>query len=329
MSPFLEMSPNRSNLGDRLLAPETFIKKPESGLMYLKDLAAAIGAPELGLGFYDSRENISLEQAQEQQTQYLLDQVQCQQDTRFLEIGTWSERNLKKAASRQARSWGITRSGEIARSCRERGWNVRKASFLDLGREWSGQFDGVLAHGIFESYAKVEDALLGQDDLIYRNLFRTAHRVLDPKGPNGRFVTTILCFQERLNPRNIHWDPKECPTKSDEFHLANLTQIFGTWYPTRGQMVSSSKGLFKLIHEEDGTSDFYRSSQVWLKGFRQSLFSLNGGAIFTFDILRNLRNPIAVFRILQAILPLGSWNWQSRGKHPPVHLLRQTWQKVS
>ena len=46
--------------------------------------------------------------------------------------------------------------------------------------EWDGRFDAVIANGPVEHFAQPADAAAGRDDAIYRHLFATVHRLLDP-----------------------------------------------------------------------------------------------------------------------------------------------------
>ena len=68
-------------------------------------------------------------------------------------------------------------------------------------------------------------------------------------------------------------NPFTFPRGSDAFHFALLARSFGGWYPVPGQLERCARGLFELVHEEDGTDDYRRTSEAWLGGVRRALHS--------------------------------------------------------
>ena len=111
---------------------------------------------------------------------------------RVLDIGCGYGRILRAAAVRGARAIGITVSPEQVRRTQRAGLDVRLQDYKRLGREWDGQFDAGIANGSIEHFAQPADAASGRDDEIYRHLFATVHRLLDPRSQAGRFVTTVI-----------------------------------------------------------------------------------------------------------------------------------------
>ena len=63
---------------------------------------------------------------------------------------------------------------------------MRLQDYKGLGPDWDGRFDAVVANGSVEHFVQPADAAAGRDAEIYRHLFATVHRLLDPgTGPGG------------------------------------------------------------------------------------------------------------------------------------------------
>src|SRR5262245_27236956 len=83
------------------------------------------------LGFYDLTEGIyagsetSYEETQQNQQNYLLDQVRCGRGTRLLDVGCGYGTLLDRARRRGASGNGLTLSAEQAAHCRRAGLDAR------------------------------------------------------------------------------------------------------------------------------------------------------------------------------------------------------------
>ncbi len=158
--------------------------------------------PRLGLfdlteGIYDGPDT-SYEQAQANQFDYLLDRAGCGPGTRLLDIGCGYGTLLARACRRGTTGAGITLSRPQAEHCRRAGLDVRV-----LDPDGDGEFDAVIANGSLEHFVQPADAAAGRDSRIYREMFRTAHRMIDPDSPARRFVTTAIHFVRRPDPADL------------------------------------------------------------------------------------------------------------------------------
>jgi len=285
----------------------------------------ALGFTDLTDGMYEGNPHRPYDAAQARQAGVLLDRARVAPGDRVLDVGCGYGRILRTAAARGAKAWGITVSPEQVRRGTRAGLNVQLRDFKHLGPEWDGQFDAVIANGSLEHFAQPADAVAGRDDDIYRHLFSTVRRLGDPARADARFVTTAIHFRDRPDPTDLLRPPSAFPRGSAGFHWARLARSFGGWYPVRGQLARCADGLFRLVHEEDGTDDYRRTSEAWLAGARRELWSARvaAGALPVV-----LRRPIATVRMLRCVLGSESWNWQFRGDPAPTVLLRQTWERV-
>jgi cyclopropane-fatty-acyl-phospholipid synthase len=287
----------------------------------------ALGFTDLTDGMYEGDPTRPYEAAQARQAEVLLDRAGVGPGSRLLDIGCGYGRILTAAGARGARAWGITVSPEQVRRDTAAGLNVRLADYKHLGPEWDGQFDAVVANGSLEHFVQPADAEAGRDDAIYRHLFATAHRLLDSAGA-GRFVTTAIHFRRRPDPRDWLRPPSAFPRGSAGFHWSRLTRSFGGWYPVPGQPERCAAGRFRLVHQEDGTEDYWLTSEAWLTAARRALGSVRAARVWWQALPCLLRRPVHTARMLRCLLGSESWNWQFRGDPPPTRLLRQTWERL-
>lgn len=291
--------------------------------------------PTLGMldyteGLYGADgEQVTFEEAQQRQIRYVLDEVQCATGTRLLDVGCGNGTLVEEAQRRGARAVGITISPEQVALCRRRGLDVHELDYRDLPQEWSGQFDAVVANGPIEHFVHPRDAIAGRDDAIYREMFDIFHRMIDPRSSNRRLINTTIHFMRRPDPQDLLRSPWSLPRGSEAFHYAMLERSFGGFYPTLGQLERNATGRFRLIKTVDGTRDYARTSEEWLRRCRRAMFSLTTGPrVWWRSVPMLLRHPRQSIDMLLSMLVTQSWNWQFRGSDPPTRLLRQTWAYV-
>lgn len=285
------------------------------------------GLFDLTEGMYCGEDTLSFQQAQKNQQNYLLDQLGCAPGDYILDIGCGYGTLLERAQQRGLKAIGITLSPEHVRHGRRTGRDIRRLDYRSLGQTWSQAFDGVVANGSAEHFVQPADAAAGQADAIYRRFFQTAHRLLAPRA-GGRLVTTVIHFVRRPNPADLLRNPFSFPRESDAFHYAMLASCFGGWYPVLGQLQQCASGYFELIDEVDGTDDYLRTSEAWLRQFRQALSSGEALEIASGSMPVALRHPVQFATMLYGLLKSESWNWQFRPPQPPTRLLRETWAYV-
>lgn len=263
--------------------------------------------------------------AQHRQAEYLLDEIACTAGSRILDIGCGYGRILRQAAERGATAIGITISPPQVRDGRRQGLEIYGLNYRDLDDSWTGRFDGAVANGSLEHFAQVEDACQGRVEAIYREMFAIVRRVLRPA---GRLVTTAIHFREpeQVLPEALAQGPHVFPRGSDEYHFSMVLQrTFGGWYPFPGQLKACAQPHFRLVREEDGTEDYHRTSEYWLRRLQRSLVSRPAVWLRLAETL--LRRPRATRDMLRCLLRDQSWMWQFRPS-APTRLLRQTWEAV-
>ena len=304
----------------------------------LMTVAPACGVTDLTDGKYadDRNGRAAYIAAQERQAEYLLDQARCSEGSRLLDIGCGYGRILEHAARRGAKATGITISPPQVASNRARELDVHELNYRDIfcgqnpplappckggDSDWEHAFDAIIANGSLEHFVQVSDAVAGRTDAIYEELFAICHRLLTI---GGRFVTTAIHFRnvDQFDPAEISRGPYVQPRRSPEYHFALLAQRFGGWYPEPRQLERCARPYFELIKEEDGTHDYHRTSEYWLRRFKRKL--AYDPRVWSAVARQLWQRPRAAWEMLRLQLWDQSWTWQFRPP-APMRLLRQTW----
>jgi cyclopropane-fatty-acyl-phospholipid synthase len=296
----------------------------------LLDVAPLCGVSDFTDGKYvdDRNDRAAYLAAQHRQAEYLLDQVQCRAGTRLLDIGCGYGRILEQAASRGAEAIGITISPPQVVRCRARGLDVRELNYRNIfcrgdgDNSWEGAFDALVANGALEHFVQPSDAAAGRADAIYEEMFAICRRLL-AKG--GRLVTTAIHFRKvgQFDPHEILRGPAAHPRGSDVYQFATLVKTFGGWYPEPGQLARCADSTFELIAAEDGTDDYRRTSEHWLR--RLQLSAAFNPRVWWAIARKGCGRPRETWEMLRSHLWDQTWYWQFRDP-APMQMWRQTWQ---
>jgi cyclopropane-fatty-acyl-phospholipid synthase len=276
-------------------------------------------------GIYHDDPSTPYEVAQRNQIAYLLDEVKCGSGVRILDVGCGNGTLLEAVRERGATGTGITISPEQVDLCRKRGLDVHLLNYKDLGEQWNGRFDAVIANGPMEHFVQPEEALQNKSDEIYAHFFHTARRIINPQSTIGRLVNTTIHFLHRPDPADLLKSPFRFPRGSDGFHYALLARSFGGFYPEIGQLARCVNGCFRLVNEIDGTYDYHLTSEEWLRRIRNTLRTSMGARLLAKALPSIVQHPKQFATMFMCMLVSESWNWQFRGPNPPTKLLRQTW----
>jgi cyclopropane-fatty-acyl-phospholipid synthase len=286
----------------------------------------ACGLFDLTEGIYHGNPDTPFERAQANQHNYLLDQVRCGSGRRVLDIGCGYGTLLERIRQRGAAGIGITVSPEQARHCHRKKLDVHCLDYRAIPGEWDRTFDGVIANGSIEHFVRPAEVASGEMDEIYRHLFATVHRLIDPISAVRRLATTTIhILRKPADPRDLLKSPLTFRKGSDDFHWAVLEQSWGGYYPEIGQLRRCAEGYFDLIEEVDGTEDYRLTSEDWLRRVRRALRSPRVATIAFRSLSVLARSPRQFLILLLGFLVSRSWNWQFRPPDPPALLLRQTW----
>ncbi len=202
----------------------------------------------------------TLEQAQEEKHNYILDNLKISEGSRIIDIGCGWGPLLKAAKMRGANGVGLTLSSKQAESCRSNGLKVyvrdwKEPSVLNLGT-----FDGVISVGAFEHFCSVDEYLAGKQELVYKKFFELCHALLELGG--RIFLQTMMWGKNAPPYQEI---TLQAPKGSNQYLLAVLSKFYpGTWLPAGvDQIVSSAKPYFKLLSLNNGRLDYIETMTRW------------------------------------------------------------------
>jgi cyclopropane fatty-acyl-phospholipid synthase-like methyltransferase len=313
-------------------AVETPVVTPAVRRCYdVLDLCRGCGISDFTDGKYVDQANdrTAYLAAQRRQACYLLDEVECERGSRILDIGCGYGRILAAATARGAIATGITISPPQVADCRSRSLDVRLLNYRDIFAtgehlKWENAFDGLIANGSLEHFVQCEDAAAGRADEIYTNFFEICHRLLHR---GGRLATTAIHARQvgQVQPADLVAGPDRWPKGSLNYHAANLHRSFGGWFPEPGQLERCAEGYFRLASAEDGTYDYYLTSEYWIRQIRRSL--LFDPRSWPLAACVFARQPRPTWHMLRCLLWDQSWNYQFRDP-APAQLWRQTWVAV-
>ncbi|MBU0466175.1 MAG: class I SAM-dependent methyltransferase [Nanoarchaeota archaeon] len=292
------------------------------------DAFASCGISDFTDGVYNGDPEQSYQKAQENQANWLLDQIGCGSGARILDIGCGYGRVLKTAENRGTIAVGITVSEKQARRCVKNGLDVRLMNYRNMPDSWANSFDGVIANGSAEHFVQVQDAVEGKQDQIYQEMFKLVHMILKPK---GKFATTIVHFNDgfSFDPKEIVKGPSNFKRGTLDYHCAQIARDFGGWYPTTNQLGECARGYFELESREDGTEDYHITSETWLNdGKRTSMVNPKAWAVLAGKFVKSPKQTIG---FLDDLFVSQAWMKQFRdweGKGTPTKLYRDVWRKV-
>lgn len=307
----------------RLIAPRTVVK---TAYDCLDAIFTVCGIRDLTDGIYIN-EQTDYETAQHTQRQWLLDQIGCTAGMRLLDIGCGYGTLLAQAEERGAKAVGITLSPKQAKWCRRLGLAVEVMDYRDVSSSWHGQFDCIVANGSAEHFVQPPDAAAGRQDDIYREFFTICHDLLNPASSAKTLATTVIHFDRvRPSPDELLTSPWHFPWGSDSFHSAMLTHALGGFYPIDGQLEQCAAPHFTLMRAVDGTEDYRRTSEAWLRMTRRSFLNPGRLAAMIGGLMPRVFTSPRQTALALGLLVTESWQWQFRGAHPPTKLWRQVWQ---
>lgn len=291
--------------------------------------AEAAGIRDLADGEYLPTDK-ALEKGIERQLNYLLDQVGCNRPGfRLLEIGCGYGHLLRLAKQRGARAVGVNLSPEQVQHCNDSGLQVYYCNYRDLleAAPWHGQFDGVIANGSLEHWVQPEDVQAGRMNAIYHESFVIAHRALDPRMAEARYVTTAIHVKREAKPEYLLTPWYRQPRGSDRRHFSLLHHWMGGYYPVDGQLEECARPYFSLETEMDGTLGYKIANDYRMARMLRALYT-NPKVVWR--IARSLaRHPWVTGTMIECYFIEKTWDWQFWGDDPPMKLLRHTWRRNS
>jgi len=176
---------------------------------------------------------------------------------------------LEVVRQRGGTGLGVTLSSAQAASCRKHGLDARIHDARSVTRDTFGPFDAVVSLGAFEHFCSPEEQAAGEQDEIYRTVFRNTADVL-PDG--GRFYLQTMVFGRNMIP--LDQVDIDAPRDSDAWYLALLGHQFpGSCLPFGAkQVIAAAEPHFRLVSESSGRLDYIETIKQWRARFGEPSF---------------------------------------------------------
>lgn len=215
---------------------------------------------------YDGDFSLTLEQAQARKHDYLYQQLGLQPGQRVLDIGCGWGPVLRYLGGRGIEAVGVTLAEAQAAACVRNGLDAHVMDCRQITPDTLGRFDALTSLGAFEHFCSREQFEAGQQDAIYRDLFRMAHGLIPP---GGRFFLQTMVFGPNMvAPEEISL---EAAPDSDRYAVALLEKQFpGSWLPYGAEQVErTAEPFFRLVSKSSGRLDYIETIRQWRKRFAE------------------------------------------------------------
>ena len=229
--------------------------------------------PDITNAFYNGDYSKSLDQAQRDKHDWILQEINFAPGHRILDIGCGWGPMLRVIQERGGRGVGLTLSPRQAETCCHRGLEVRLLDWRDLDPAEIGQFDAILALGSMEHFCAYEEYLAGHQEQIYDRFFRLCQDLLVD---GGRFYLQTMTWGKYVpwagyDPTHAEIDQLvslDAPPYSDGRILAYVGAMFpGSWLPKEEQLCRLSAPYFRLLKANDGRLDYIQTLTEWIKAW--------------------------------------------------------------
>jgi len=218
---------------------------------------------------YDGDFSLTLEEAQRRKHEYVAENLNLGPGSRILDMGCGWGAFLNHVRSIGAQGIGVTLSSGQLKACLKSGLDVHLMDLRTITPDTFGTFDAVSCIGAFEAFCSREQWQQGQQDQVYRDLFKTVSDLL-PVG--GRFFMQTMLFGRNM----IDYDHVDinADKDSDAYACAMMEKQFpGHWLPySVEQIINDAKPHLALVTQSNGRLDYIETQNQWRKKFRRFSF---------------------------------------------------------
>lgn len=214
---------------------------------------------------YDGDFSRTLEQAQRNKHQYVLDNLHVGAGDRILDIGCGWGPILNAARARGASGIGLTLSTKQMEANRRNGLEVYVQDWKELDPMKFGKFKAVVSIGAFEHFCSYDEFMAGKQEEIYRQFMAFCQAPLESGG--RLFLQTMLWGKNAPRPQDVSMDTRK---DSNEYLVAILEKLFpGTWLPLDAdQIVRCGQPYFKVVSMKNGRLDYIETMTQWNRVWR-------------------------------------------------------------
>jgi cyclopropane-fatty-acyl-phospholipid synthase len=227
--------------------------------------------PDLSCAYFNGDFSKTLEQAQRDKHDFILDSLNVGTGARVLDIGCGWGPLLNVIRERGGKGIGITLSTRQMEACRHGGLEAHLMDWNDLTPETFVTFDAVTAVGPLEHFCSPEDYWAGRQDGIYRAFFELSHRLL--RGGGRMYVQSMVWGRNAPDFAKVSLD---APKDSNEY----VTAVIGRFYPGsfgafgKEHIIRCAAPLFRVLTTSDGRLDYLETMRKWGRMYEFSLRKL-------------------------------------------------------
>lgn len=225
---------------------------------------------DISCAYYDGLSK-SLDQAQRDKHEWVLDTIEFKPGERILDIGCGWGPMLAAVRDRGGVGVGLTLSPKQAAACRSIGLDARLLDWKDADAASLGKFDGIVSLGAFEHFCSADEYRQGLQCAVYERFFRFCSSILE--ADRLMYLQTMTWGRRTADPDRITLRE---PVDSDACILARLTKFYpGSWLPTGiDQIVSAADPYFEFVSAGSGRLDYIRTLDEWGRASRRAMRSV-------------------------------------------------------
>ena len=230
---------------------------------------------DITCALYNGDYSKTLEQAQKDKHDYILQSMRFRSGSRLLDVGCGWGPMLRAAKERGGHGIGITLSDNHAASCVRNGLEAYVRDWKEISVDTFGKFDCVVSLGAFEHFCSIEEHQAGRQEEIYNAFFTLCSQLLS----NGERLFLQTATWGRNAPRYEDFS-LTADRHSNEYIVAVLAKFYpGTWLAAgEEQLLKVAEPYFRPVEVLNGRKDYVETTHqwdmVWSVSFRKAGLAL-------------------------------------------------------
>jgi cyclopropane-fatty-acyl-phospholipid synthase len=213
--------------------------------------------------YYDGDYSKTLEQAQKDKHNWILDGIDFRSGFRVLDVGCGWGNMLNSINQNGGNALGLTLSSAQERSCNRNGLEVVLRDWKDVRLGELGKFDAIISIGAFEHFCSIDEYLAAKQEKIYIDFFRFCASHLSN---GGRMYLQTMTWGDRV-PDIDKEVSLSAPEGTNAKILARLRLFYpGSWLPLgKEQVIECAYSHFQLNGQNSGRLDYIQTLEQWKK----------------------------------------------------------------
>lgn len=235
---------------------------------YINDFWTTINNefPDITAAFYNGDFSKSLEQAQKDKHDWVLEGICFEKDDRVLDIGCGWGPILNAIREREGLGIGFTISKKQVEYCRKKRLETYLQDWKNANYKY-GKFDGIVSIGAFEHFCSVEEYKESKQKEIYDQFFRYCY---DSLQNDGKLFLQTMTWGYKVP------ELSEINMSSKKYHDRVRALILGmsSWWPpsSEEQIIEIAEPYFTFLESSNGREDYAQTFFEWHKKWEETNF---------------------------------------------------------